>query len=155
MSIVRRPWPSAPPPGSVRLGSHANSLPGGPAMPLFRAPELTAFVTRLFQAAGVPVDEAETVSVSLVGANLRGHDSHGVMRVPQYIDFVEKGVYRTGVALKVEHETEAVVVADGQWGLGQVQAHRLLDRIVPKARALGLSAGAARDCGHIGRLGEY
>jgi uncharacterized oxidoreductase len=57
-------------------------------MPLFRAPELTAFVTRIFQAAGVPADEAQTVSISLVGANLRGHDSHGVMRVPQYIDFV-------------------------------------------------------------------
>jgi uncharacterized oxidoreductase len=124
-------------------------------MPLFRAPELTAFVTRLFQAAGVAADEAETVSVSLVGANLRGHDSHGVMRVPQYIDFVEKGVYRTGVALKVEHETPAAVTCDGQWGFGQVQAHRLLDLILPKAQALGLAAGAARDCGHIGRLGEY
>jgi uncharacterized oxidoreductase len=124
-------------------------------MPLFRAPELTAFVTRVFQAAGVPADEAQIVSVSLVGANLRGHDSHGVMRVPQYIDFVEKGVYRTGVALKVEHETPAVVACDGQWGFGQVQAHRLVDLIVPKAQALGLAAGAARDCGHIGRLGEY
>src|SRR5689334_22374667 len=124
-------------------------------MPTFTADVLTGFVTRLFSGAGLPDADAELVATSLVGANLRGHDSHGVMRVPQYIDFLEKGVYRPDVALKVEHETEAVVVADGQWGLGQVQAHRLLDRIVPKARALGLSAGAARDCGHIGRLGEY
>ncbi len=124
-------------------------------MPHFRAPELTAFVTRLFTAAGVPGDEAQTVATSLVGANLRGHDSHGVMRVPQYIDFVEKGAYRTGVALKVEHETPAVVTCDGQWGFGQVQAHRLVDLIIPKAQALGLAAGAARHCGHIGRLGEY
>ena len=78
-------------------------------MPLFRAPELTEFASRLFIAAGVPGDEAQTVAASLVGANLRGHDSHGVMRVPQYVDFVEKGIYRTGVALKVEHETPAVV----------------------------------------------
>ena len=124
-------------------------------MPLFRAPELTEFVSRLFTAAGVPGDEAQTVAASLVGANLRGHDSHGVMRVPQYVDFVEKGAYRTGVALKVEHETPAVVTCDGQWGFGQVQAHRLLDLIIPKAQALGLAAGAARHCGHIGRLGEY
>jgi len=124
-------------------------------MPLFRAPELTEFASRLFTAAGVPGDEAQTVAASLVGANLRGHDSHGVMRVPQYIDFVEKGSYRTGVALKVEHETPAVVTCDGQWGFGQVQAHRLLDLIIPKAQALGLAAGAARHCGHIGRLGEY
>jgi uncharacterized oxidoreductase len=124
-------------------------------MPSFRAPELTEFVTGLFTAAGVPGDEARTVAASLVGANLRGHDSHGVMRVPQYIDFVEKGTYRTGVALKVEHETPAVVACDGQWGFGQVQAHRLVDLIIPKAQALGLSAGSARHCGHIGRLGEY
>jgi uncharacterized oxidoreductase len=124
-------------------------------MPSFRAPELTEFATRLFIDAGVPGDEARVVSESLVGANLRGHDSHGVMRVPQYIDFVEKGIYRTGVALEVEHETPAVVTCDGQWGFGQVQAHRLVDLIVPKAQALGISAGSARDCGHIGRLGEY
>ena len=124
-------------------------------MPTFTAEALIDFVARLFSAAGVPEADASTVAASLVGANLRGHDSHGVMRVPQYLDFLARGVYKPGVELKVEHETEAVVVADGQWGLGQVQAHRLLDRIVPKARTLGLAAGAARDCGHIGRLGEY
>ena len=48
-----------------------------------------------------------------------------------------------------------MVICDGQWGLGQVQAHRLLDLIVPRARELGLAAGTIRDCGHIGRLGEY
>ena len=57
--------------------------------------------------------------------------------------------------LRVEQETPALVVCDGQWGLGQVQAHRLLDLLFPKARALGVAVGAARDCGHIGRLGEY
>ena len=46
-------------------------------------------------------------------------------------------------------------MCDAQWGFGQVQAQRLLDLIVPKARALGLAAGTARDCGHVGRLGEY
>src|SRR5207302_9920866 len=141
--------------GCVTSKSRAHHLPGDPAMPLFRAPGVCAFVPRLFQAAGVPAEEAQIVSASLVGANLRGHDSHGVMRVTQYIDFVEKGTYRTGVALKIEHETPAVVACDGQWGFGQVQAHRLVDLIIPKAQALGLSAGSARHCGHIGRLGEY
>jgi uncharacterized oxidoreductase len=124
-------------------------------MPTFTADVLAEFVSRLFSASGLPEADAALVATSLVGSNLRGHDSHGVMRVPQYIDFLEKGIYKPDVELKVEHETGAVVVADGQWGLGQIQAHRLLDRIIPKAQALGLSAGAARDCGHIGRLGEY
>ena len=124
-------------------------------MPTITAAELTDFATELLAAVGVARDEAAIVSNSLVGANLRGHDSHGVMRLPQYIDFIEKGHYRHGVELKVERETPAAVVCDGQWGLGQVQAHRLLDLAVPKARAMGVAVATARDCGHIGRLGEY
>jgi uncharacterized oxidoreductase len=55
----------------------------------------------------------------------------------------------------VVKETAAVLVADGGMGLGQVQAHRLLDRLVPRAEGLGLAAGTLKRCGHIGRLGEY
>jgi len=124
-------------------------------MPTLTAATLSEFVSRLFQAAGVPEADAQLVATSLVGANLRGHDSHGVMRVPQYIDFIERGEYRTNVELAVENETPAVVVCDGQWGLGQVQAHRLLDLILPRTKSLGLAAGAGRNFGHIGRLGEY
>ena len=46
---------------------------------------LTRFASSLFQAAGVPEDEADLVSTSLVGSNLRGHDSHGVVRIPRYL----------------------------------------------------------------------
>jgi uncharacterized oxidoreductase len=119
------------------------------------APALTEFVTSILVAVGVPRDDAAVVASGLVGANLRGHDSHGVMRLVQYIGFIERGEIRIGVALQVERETPAVVVCNGQWGLGQVQAHRLLEVVLPKARALGVAVGAARDCGHIGRLGEY
>jgi len=124
-------------------------------VPAVAAPVLTDFATKLLLAVGVPRDDAAVVASSLVGANLRGHDSHGVMRLVQYVGFVERGEVRIGVALKLENETPALVVCDGQWGLGQVQAHRLLDLVVPKARALGVAVGAARNCGHIGRVGEY
>jgi uncharacterized oxidoreductase len=124
-------------------------------VPRISADALTAFVEALFTASGVPTDEARIVTKNLVEANLRGHDSHGVLRVPQYLDFVKKGDYTLGVPLKVEKEGPAVVVCDGQWGFGQVQAHRLLDLILPRARALGIAAGTARNCGHIGRLGDY
>ncbi|CAN5686193.1 Ldh family oxidoreductase [soil metagenome] len=124
-------------------------------MPILRPDTLTDFTTRLLEGSGVPNVEARIVAESLVGSNLRGHDSHGVMRVPQYIDFLRKGDYKPGVMLKVEREGPAVVVCDGQWGLGQVQAQRLLELVIPRAQELGLAAGAARNCGHIGRLGEY
>lgn len=124
-------------------------------MPTLSSDVLTDLSIRLFEAAGVSREEAQIVSAGLVGANLRGHDSHGVMRIPQYIGFVENGDYRPGAELKIVHETPAVVVADGGWGFGQVQAHRLLDRVLPKAMALGIASGAAQNLGHTGRLGEY
>jgi hydroxycarboxylate dehydrogenase B len=124
-------------------------------MPTIAAAALTDFVTRLLAAVSVPHADAETVARSLVGSNLRGHDSHGVMRVPQYVEFVERGDYRLGVPLEVVHETPAVVVCNAHCGLGQVQAHRLLDLVMAKARALGVAVATARDAGHIGRLGEY
>jgi uncharacterized oxidoreductase len=124
-------------------------------VPILPAPILIDFAHRLFEAVGVPAADASIVATSLVGANLRGHDSHGVMRVPQYVDLLQRGEYQIGVDLKLLHETPALAFCDGQWGLGQVQAHRLLDLILPKAQAMGISAGAARHCGHIGRLGEY
>jgi hydroxycarboxylate dehydrogenase B len=124
-------------------------------VPTIHAPTLLDFATRLFTAIGVPEADALIVAHNLIGANLRGHDSHGVLRIPQYLDFLRNGDYRVGVDLKVENESPGVIVVDGQWGLGQVQAHRLLDHVIPKARELGLAAGTGRNIGHIGRLGEY
>lgn len=124
-------------------------------MPTLSAAVLTEFTERLFLAAGTTAEEATFVARGLVGANLRGHDSHGVMRAPQYIDFLHKGEYQSGVDLIITHETPAVVVSDGQWGFGQLQAHRLLDRVLPRAQALGVAAGAGQRFGHTGRLGEY
>jgi len=111
-------------------------------MPKLTAAALTDFTTRIFEAVGVGSADAQTVAANLVGANLRGHDSHGVMRVPQYVGFLEEGHYKRGAELKVELETPALAVCDGQSGLGQVQAHRLLDLLLPKARTLGISAGS-------------
>ncbi len=124
-------------------------------MPTFSSPKLTAFAQTMFEAAGVPPADAGVVARSLVDANLCGHDSHGVMRVPQYIDFLRKGTYKAGAPLTVISETPAVIAADAGWGLGQVQTYRLLEKLVPKAKALGIAAGTLRNCGHTGRLGEY
>ena len=124
-------------------------------MPTFSPATLTELARSLFLAAGVPASEADTVAASLVDANLCGHDSHGVMRVPQYIDLIRKGTFKPGAPLAVLNETPAVLAADANWGLGQVQTYRLLERIVPKAKALGVAAGTLRNSGHVGRLGEY
>jgi uncharacterized oxidoreductase len=124
-------------------------------MPTFSASTLSALAQSLFEAAGVPAPDAAVVARSLVDANLCGHDSHGVLRVPQYVEMLRKGINKAGVPLTVLNETPAVVIADAGWGLGQVQAYRLLDKLLPKAKALGIAAGTLKNCGHTGRLGEY
>ena len=124
-------------------------------MPTVAPQPLAEFVASLFVAAGVPKESAALVANSLVDANLCGHDSHGVMRVPQYLGFLQSGQYHADAPFTILNETPAVVAADGGWGLGQVQAHRLLAKLVPKAKAIGVASGTLRNCGHVGRLGEY
>ena len=124
-------------------------------MPTYSADTLTQLARSLFTAAGVPTDDAGVVARSLVDANLCGHDSHGMLRVPQYLDFLKQGIFKPGVPLTVLSETPAAIAADGHWGLGQVQAHRLLVKLLEKAKVLGVAAGTLRNCGHIGRVGEY
>jgi uncharacterized oxidoreductase len=116
---------------------------------------LRAFASDLFRAAGVPVDEAGVVAASLVESNLCGHESHGVVRVAEYLGLLESGSLRTGVELLPLTRTGSLVVCDAQLGFGQVQMRRLIDMLEPMARELGLACGTLRHCGHIGRLGEW
>lgn len=124
-------------------------------MPTYPAEVLLALSRALFQAAGVPADEADVVARSLIDANLCGFDSHGIIRVVQYVDLISEGTYRPGAPFEVLKETPALLVVDAHHGLGQVQAHRLLQRLLAKARQVGLAGGTLRRCAHIGRLGEY
>ncbi|HEY2910992.1 MAG TPA: Ldh family oxidoreductase [Gemmataceae bacterium] len=124
-------------------------------MPTFSSTALVKLAESLFVAAGVPAADAATVANSLVDANLCGHDSHGFLRIPQYLDFIKQGIFKPGAPLTILNETPAVIAADGNWGLGQVQAFRLLNKLLEKASVLGIAAGTIKQCGHIGRLGEY
>jgi uncharacterized oxidoreductase len=127
----------------------------GPRVPIFSADVLIDFSRSLFVAAGVPAKDAEIVSRSLVDANLCGHDSHGIMRIPQYIGFIRDRHIFCDVPIEKLRETPALFSGDAGWGLGQVQAYRLLEILLPKAKALGIAGGSLCRCGHIGRLGEY
>jgi uncharacterized oxidoreductase len=124
-------------------------------VPTLRPDVLADFASGLFVAVGVPAEDAARVARSLVDANLCGHDSHGVIRVPQYVGYLRDGKLVPCAPLTVLRETPAILAGDAGWGLGQVQAYRLLDRLWPKAQAVGIAGGTLRRCGHIGRLGEY
>ncbi|HEY1603700.1 MAG TPA: Ldh family oxidoreductase [Pirellulales bacterium] len=124
-------------------------------MPTIAADQLTQFATNLLLSGGLAVEEAQVVARSLVAANLRGHDSHGVMRVPYYLDQLAKGELKAGAKLKVIKEEHALLLADGQWGFGQTLARDLTARLIAKARHGGVCVGTLIHTGHIGRLGEY
>jgi uncharacterized oxidoreductase len=124
-------------------------------MPTIPADTLQSFAINLFQSAGAPPDEAARVAESLVEANLRGHDSHGVIRIVQYLAAITDGRLKPGAQLEIYKETPALIVADGHLGLGQVHGHRLLKLLIDKAKLIGLAAGTMKRCGHIGRLGEF
>lgn len=119
------------------------------------AAELANFATALFEAAGVSRSEAELVSASLVDSNLCGHESHGVMRVIEYLASLKRGELIADAPLEVLSQTGSVLVCDGHFGFGQIQMRRLIERLAPMAREQGLACGTLKRCGHVGRLGEW
>ena len=94
-------------------------------MPLLDAGTLERVTRDIFARLGAPADDAAWIAMLLVRANLRGHDSHGVIRIPQYVAAVTKGE-RRGIALAID-----------------------------KARAQGLAAVTLRRTNHVGRLADY
>ncbi|HZN32231.1 MAG TPA: Ldh family oxidoreductase [Pirellulaceae bacterium] len=124
-------------------------------MPTLAPPVLQTFAAKLLHAGGMSQGESALVAASLVDANLKGYDSHGVMRVPYYVQAIKDGEVVSGGELKILEEGPARIVADANWGIGQVQAQRLIELLAAKARAGGLALGTMMHCGHIGRLGEY
>lgn len=124
-------------------------------MPRITAETLTAFALDLLAAVDVERSDAEAVVAHLVDANLCGHDSHGVVRLPWYVRQLGEGELVRGVSLKVLRESPATLVCDAQLGFGQVQMLRLAERLVEKSQSVGVACGTLRDSGHIGRLGAY
>src|SRR5262249_13489511 len=124
-------------------------------MPTVPAAELERLSADIFAARGVPRADAAWIAALLVRANLRGHDSHGVIRVPQYCAGRAAG-HRTGApktALVVD--TPSVGVLDGDFGFGQIVARRGTELAVERGRAHGLAAVALRRTSHVGRLADY
>ncbi len=85
------------------------------------SPALAQFVTALFEAAGVAHPLASEWSASLVWANLRGVDSHGVLRVPGYVDRLKRKVINPSPHMKIEQRAGAVVVLEADRAPGQLR----------------------------------
>ena len=124
-------------------------------MPTIRADALTKLVSDIFVKAGTSRAQGDRIADSLVGANLTGHDSHGVVRVPWYVQKQVSGEFVTDQKLKVVSETPVLAVLDAQYGFGQSMAPQAVRIGIDKCKAMGLSAIALRNSGHVGRVGEW
>jgi len=124
-------------------------------MPVFRADQLARIGTEVFVAAGSPREEAKLVSEFLVRANLAGQDSHGVIRIVQYVKAIESGDIKPGAKIEVVRETPTSALVNGNWGFGQVGAKRAMEIAVEKARERSASTVCALNLYHIGRLADY
>jgi hydroxycarboxylate dehydrogenase B len=119
------------------------------------AERLRELAATILAAAGSSVDEAQKVAARLVDANLTGHDSHGVIRVPQYVGQVREGTIVPNQQAEVVRETEAVTVLDGHFGYGQVVGEQAVQAAIDKARRHGIAMSALRSSAHLGRLGDW
>lgn len=119
------------------------------------ASKLVALVAAIMHGAGCNSREAEIVARRLVDANLVGHDSHGVLRVPQYLEWVRRGNLRTNQTPTMVFESDSLAIVDGNLGFGQVIGEFATDLGIAKAAKRGIALVGLRNCGHLGRLGDW
>src|SRR4051812_44290678 len=124
-------------------------------MPLLQSSTLIELVERIFAAAGAPDDIAQLVATSLVGSDLVGHDSHGSVRVRQYLDAIRRGDLKPDARPAIVHDHGSVVTIDAQRGFGQVAAHYPVNEGIRRAKQYGIAAAGLIHSGHVGRLGEW
>ena len=124
-------------------------------MPKILAERLSEIGRALFVAAGTPPEEAETVMRHVVAANLAGHDSHGVIQIPTYIERIKVGHIVPGAPWKIVQESPTTTVVDGHWGFGYVVNERAMKLTIEKAEKSNVAAATVFRQGHIGRLASY
>jgi LDH2 family malate/lactate/ureidoglycolate dehydrogenase len=124
-------------------------------MPVVAADRLRTITQALLQAAGALPEEAATVARYAVAANLAGHDSHGVIQIPTYIDRIGKGHIVPGAPFVITKESPTTTVIDGNWGFGYVVAERATKLTIEKAKTSNVAATTILRQSHVGRVATY
>ncbi len=119
------------------------------------AEPLRSLCRDIFAAAGTPDDIAAIVAESLVMTNLFGHDSHGVLRVKQYITMIRAGMIQPEQRPQVTKSFGATAMVSGGYGFGQMGARFAADLARKLGAEYGIAAVSLGQTTHIGRLGEY
>jgi LDH2 family malate/lactate/ureidoglycolate dehydrogenase len=119
------------------------------------ADRLDRIATDLFRRFGANETDAIEVSAQLIEASLTGHDSHGVLRIPTYIDRIKAGTLIPGAPVTVIRESPTTALLDGGWGFGQPVSRAAMALAIAKADSQGIACVAIRNANHMGRVGFY
>ena len=114
-----------------------------------------AVLEKIFETGGASAAEASAVANGLVMANLSGHDSHGVIRTPRYVEAGINGTYKYQQTISAVIDTDSFALVDGNAGLGHWVGGQAVDLGIKKAKANGVSVIGLRHAGHIGRIGGW
>jgi ureidoglycolate dehydrogenase (NAD+) len=117
--------------------------------------DLERFASALFRAAGVAKAMADEWAQSLVWANLRGVDSHGVLRIPIYLDRLKRKEMNPTPAIRVEKRAGAVAVLEADRAPGAVAMARAMEEAIARAREVHIGWCAARNITHAGAVGYF
>src|ERR1700759_1058490 len=124
-------------------------------MVTIQVPKLIDCVGEVFSHADSLPEEARRIATYLTTANLTGHDSHGVIRVPVYIRWKKMGSVIPNQTAEVVVDTPSLAVVDGKFGYGQTVTPQAVRIGIEKCKKAGLAAVALRNAGHIGRVGDW
>ncbi|MGA7341536.1 MAG: Ldh family oxidoreductase, partial [Terracidiphilus sp.] len=116
---------------------------------------LQNLVAQLAAGVGVPEEDAALFAEALVDADLHGVPTHGLSRLNIYLKRIEAGLIDPRASLEFESRAASVLSVDAGNGLGQVQARKSLDLLMPLARQNGVAAAAVRNSQHFGALSWY
>jgi uncharacterized oxidoreductase len=124
-------------------------------VPHIHAEPLLPLVSAIFEKLGAPRDRAEIMARHMVGANLAGHDSHGVILIPTYVDRIRRGDVVPDAPFEVLDDTSTTARIDGHWGFGQVVSERAMELAIGKARTSNVAAVTVIQQAHVGRVADY
>ncbi|HLZ07199.1 MAG TPA: Ldh family oxidoreductase, partial [Chloroflexota bacterium] len=124
-------------------------------MPNKSPEQLTPLVVGILEASGMNSADAATVARHMVGANLAGHDSHGVILLRGYVERMKTNDVVANAPFEVLDETPTTARIDGHWGFGQVVSDRAMELAIDKAKSANVAAVTVFQQGHVGRVADY
>lgn len=123
--------------------------------PRFPYADLLALIRRMFEALGLSPEDAAIAADSLLIADVRGIETHGVQRMHFYLQGLQAGRVDPGAALSVDRELPSTVAFNAHHGLGLVQATKAMQRVIEKAAETGICMGTLRNSSHYGIAARY